>query len=150
MLTRPGIATGSGIALAEALVVGAVLEVVGVEVLEVVQGGVDVALPHLGRHVVDHLDAVAVGVGEVRRVGHPVVAAADELDAVGLHVAELVEPRLAVRVADGEVVHADALAGPSTNRPGGGNRSGIVHLDQGEVVVAGLVDRGRSASSSCG
>ena len=82
MAIRSGHRLGLRLAGAEALVVGAVVEVVGVEVLEVVEGGVDVALPHLGRDVVEHLEAVAVGIGDVGGVGHPVVAADDELDAV--------------------------------------------------------------------
>ena len=130
----PGHRCRLGLAVAEALVVDAVVEVVGVQVLEVVQRRVDVALPDLGGDVVQHLESVPVGIGDVGGVGHPVVAADDDLDAVRLHVPELAEPRLPIGVADGDVVD------PGTgrrHRPRLGRRHlvGVLDLRQGEVVV---------------
>ena len=123
---RPSTGSGSGAVVAEALVVGAVVEVVAVQGLEVVEGGVDIAAPHLLRKVVEHFEAVAVGIGDVGGMTHAVVAADDELDPVGLHVAELVEPRLPVGIADGDVVHADACCGSIDQRSGGPACSGSV------------------------
>src|SRR3989442_6325034 len=43
--------------------------------LDVVLCRVDVPLPHLPRQLVQHLDAVAIGIGNVHAVGHAVVDA---------------------------------------------------------------------------
>ena len=107
--------------------------------LEVVQRGVDVARPHLGREVVEDLDAVAVRVAHVDAVGHAVVAAQVERDPVGLQVVQLVQPRLARRVADGEVVDADGVVGEEAEPVLGRRRDlvGLAHLHEGQVVVVG-------------
>src|SRR5207253_4299941 len=69
---------------------------------------VDVLLPHLARQLVEHLDAVTVGVLDVDAVGHAVVHAAQELHALLLEELDLLEPRLAVGPGDGHVVEAHA------------------------------------------
>src|ERR1700730_11524002 len=63
---------------AEARGVGAVNQGLGTlarQVFEPVDAGVDVVFPHLARHLVEELDAVAVRVVDVDAVGHAMVDA---------------------------------------------------------------------------
>ena len=57
-----------------------------------VKGSVDVALPDLTRQLVQHLNAVAVRIGDVDAVCHAVIDAAVELHALALQEGDLLQP----------------------------------------------------------
>src|ERR1700730_13422175 len=68
------------------------------------EGALDVLAPDLARQLVQDLDAVAVGVADVEAVGHAVIDAAVELDTLAAQKGELLEPRLAARHRNRDMV----------------------------------------------
>src|SRR5438105_14485532 len=102
-ISGPPMSGGNARRLAEARVVRAVGQRglgVGRDALGVVLGALDVVLPDLARQLVEDLDAVAVGIGDVHAVGHAVVDAQVERHAALLEERDLLQPALAIRVAD--------------------------------------------------
>src|SRR4029077_10439972 len=108
---------------AEARGVGAVDQGLGTlarQVFEPVDTGVDVVFPHLARHLVEELDAVAVRIVDVDAVGHAMVDAPVELDTLALQELELLEPGLAVRHRQRHMVDRDLAIGQHPIRGLGG------------------------------
>src|SRR5262249_10281585 len=127
---------------AEARRIGAVdqrLGTLGRQVFEPVDARVDVIFPHLARQLVQELDAIAVGVVDVDAVRHAVVDAPVELDALGLQECELLQPRLAARHRQCDVVDRDLTVGEHPL----GRRRQVRALDQGNRMVGQLavIDR---------
>src|SRR3984893_3625737 len=127
---------------AEARGVGAVDERLGTlarQVFEPVDTGVDVVFPHLARHLVEELDAVAIRVVDVDAVGHAMVDAPVELDPAALQELELLEPGLAVRHGQRHMVDRDLAVG---QHPVSGRRQ-VRALDQRDGVMGQLavIDR---------
>ena len=98
---------------------------------------VEVAFPHLGRQLVEHFDAVAIGIRYIGAVGHPVVSTHLEGDAVGLQMFQLAHEGVAVWVSNGNVIDADCFGrGPPTSRGLGTRyRWCVLDLHDGNVVV---------------
>src|SRR6266404_73553 len=122
---------------AEARGVGAVDQGLGSlarQVFEPVDTGVDVVFPHLARHLVEELDAVAVRVVDVDAVGHAMVDAPVELDPTALQELELPEPGLAVRHRQRYVIDRDLAVG---QHPVSGRRQ-VRALDQCHGVMGQL------------
>src|SRR5262249_41717508 len=92
----------------------------------------DVVAPHFARQFVEHLDAVAVGVDDVEAVRHAVIDAALELDAPRAQPSQLLQPRLAVRHGDRDVVDRDRLV---AHRPFRRRFGQVRVLAQCDVVV---------------
>src|SRR5206468_5549150 len=100
--------------LAEARGVGAVDQGFGTlarQVFEPIDTGVDIVFPHLARHLVEELDAVAVRVVDVDAVRHAMVDAPIEFDAAALQEGELLQPCLAVRHGQRDMVDRDLAVG---------------------------------------
>src|SRR6266436_2195474 len=127
---------------AEARGVGAVDQGLGTlarQVFEPVDPGVDVVFPHLARHLVEELDAVAVRVVDVDAVRHAMIDPPVELDAPALQEPELLEPGLAVRHRQRHVIDRDLAVG---QHPVSG-RGQVRALDQRDGVMGQLavIDR---------
>src|SRR5258706_448534 len=60
--------------------------------LGIIERALNVLAPHLARQFVQHLDAVAVRVADIEAVGHAVIDAAMELDALFAQPSELFQP----------------------------------------------------------
>ena len=102
--------------------------------LEVVDPGIDVALPHLARQFVKQLDAVAVRVVDVDAVGHAVIDPHVELDPLGLQLRQFSDKGVAVRHRDRDMVdrHQGAEQRPFLRR------RQVRVLDQRHVVMREL------------
>src|SRR6202022_3676449 len=99
---------------AEARGVGAVDQRLGTlarQVFEPVDTGVDVVFPHLARHLVEELDAVAVRVVDVDAVGHAMVDPPVELDPTALQELELLQPRFTIGHRQSDVVDGNLAVG---------------------------------------
>src|SRR6266446_3741132 len=127
---------------AEARGVGAVDQGLGTlarQVFEPVDTGVDVVFPHLARHLVKELDAVAVRVVDVDAVGHAMVDAPVELDTLALQEFELLKPRLAVRHGQRHVIDRDLAVG---QHPVSGRRQvWAFHDGDGVMGQLAVIDR---------
>src|SRR5215471_20481940 len=105
----------------------------GRQLLGVIQGAVNVALPNFTRQLVEQLDAITVGIMNIKAVGHTMVDPAIELDATLLQERQLLEPRFPVWQGHGDV--ADRARHPG-HAPFGRRRREAGVLDQCQVVVA--------------
>ena len=121
-----------GLLAPKARAVGAVDQRFGTlarQVLEPVDRAVDVVFPHLARQFVEELDAVAVRVVDVDAVRHAVIDPPVELDALALQEGELLQPRLAARHRQRDVVDRDLAVGQHPL----GRRRQVRALDQSDV-----------------
>jgi hypothetical protein len=76
----------------------------GRQQLEIVQAFVDVGFPHLARQFVQQFYTVTVGVVDIDAVGHAMIDAHVEFDAERLQMFQLLQPGVAVRHGERDVV----------------------------------------------
>src|SRR5664279_1120902 len=100
--------------------------------LRIVQSRVQIPFPHLTRQVVDQLDAVTIGIVDIKTVSHAMFDSSIELDAFGLQVTQLAQPCVPARIGNGNVVDS---RGHSEHRPFCGRQGKVWIFHQSEFVM---------------